>query len=267
MIPVLGVTYGRMKKQDVKYFIEKARSVHGDRYDYSKSVYINSRVPIVITCPEHGDFTIRAAKHLFGQKCRECANCDASKRYSKNISKFIEDARKVHGDKFDYSLVEYKNQDSRIKIICPVHGEFEQTAKDHVVRKIGCAECSREKNSGWTTSDWKKRVGGDGVLKLYYIECWSDTERFYKIGLTCKNKVEYRFHGKEKMPYNYRIINIIEGKVEDLVKLERKFKKQILNMHDKYAPKIQFSGSTYECFQGKFIPDFKEMFEGPQTLE
>ena len=72
------------------------------------------------------------------------------------------------------------------------HGVFEQRPKGHVVDGCGCAKCSREENSGWTTNDWKRKLKDGRVLKLYYIECWDDLERFYKIGLTCKNKIEDR---------------------------------------------------------------------------
>lgn len=64
---------------------------------------------------------------------------------------------------------------------------------------------------------------------------------------------------KDKMPYQYRIISQIAGNVEYLVKLERKFKRQIIDTNDRYTPKISFGGSTYECFKGKFVPNFEEI--------
>lgn len=258
MIPILGVIYGRMKKLTIEIFIDKAKKIHGNRYDYSKSEYINSRTQITITCPKHGDFFIKPIKHLCGRKCRKCSKEDCSKKQSKGLARFIEDSIKIHGNKYDYSLVEYVNQESRVKIICPSHGVFEQRAKGHVIQKCGCLKCCREKNSGWTTSDWEKRVSPNKVLKIYYIECWNENEHFYKIGLTCKNRVEDRLHGSYKMPYNYKIIKSVAGEVRDLVVLERKFKRQIIDLNDKYSPKMKFSGSTYECFGGKFIPDFGE---------
>lgn len=248
-----------MKKLDIEDFIRKAREIHGDKFDYSKSVYINSKTNTIVTCRKHGDFTIKPSKHLLGQGCQKCYNDRCSIRFTKSVDQFVEDARRVHGDKFDYSLVEYRNQYNPIKIICPIHGVFEQRPKGHVVDGCGCAKCSREENSGWTTNDWKRKLKDGRVLKLYYIECWDDLERFYKIGLTCKNKIEDRFCGTYKMPYNYRIIKSLSGDVEDLVKLERDLKRKIIDLGDKYLPKIKFSGCVYECFGGKFIPDFREI--------
>lgn len=155
-----------------------------------------------------------------------------------------------------YSLVIYENQCSRVKILCPNHGEFTQNAKSHTVSGSGCSKCARESNSGWTTKDWEKKLAKGGNLKLYYLECWNEDEQFYKIGLTSKDKIEDRFYGKEKMPYQYCIIKQIVGEVAELVKLERGFKKEIISLDDKYIPKIKFNGSTYECFKGKFLPDF-----------
>ena len=53
-------------------FIEKARKVHGDKYDYSKVKYINSRSKVCIICPEHGEFWQTPAKHLSGHGCAFC---------------------------------------------------------------------------------------------------------------------------------------------------------------------------------------------------
>ena len=247
-----------LSRQNIRYFVDKAKQVHGDRYDYSKSEYVNARTDILITCPRHGDFTIKPPKHLMGQKCYKCSKEDCSKELSKGLSGFIDDAIRIHGNKYDYSLVVYKNQDSRIKIICPQHGVFEQRAKNHLLGNA-CRKCYLEISGGWTTADWKKKVVGGKTLKLYYLQCWNNEEQFYKIGLTCKDRVEDRFHGVLKMPYEYRIINQVTGSIENLVKLERKFKKQIIDMGDKYLPKISFVGSTYECFKGKFIPNFEEV--------
>ena len=102
-------------------FIKRAREVHGDKYDYSKSVYTGYNNKITIICPVHGEFEQRASSHLEGYGCNLCI-CDA-KRLTKD--RFVELARKVHGDKYDYSKVEYTNNKSKVTIVCPIHGEFE----------------------------------------------------------------------------------------------------------------------------------------------
>ena len=116
-------------------FIEKARKVHGDKYDYSKVVYKNAITKVCIICPEHGEFWQEAYSHTKGCKCQACAG---SKKLT--TEEFIEKARKVHGDKYDYSKVEYKNNRTPICIICPEHGEFWQLPINHL-KGCGCKHC------------------------------------------------------------------------------------------------------------------------------
>lgn len=122
-------------------FITKARKTHGDRYDYSKVEYIDSKTKVCIICPEHGEFWQEPAAHVRGYKCPLCANINrgSKKRWSKE--KFIEEAIKVHGDKYGYSKVDYVNASTPITIICPIHGEFMQAPTNHLMGQ-GCPKCS-----------------------------------------------------------------------------------------------------------------------------
>jgi len=115
-------------------FIEKANIVH-NKYDYSLTNYINSRNKIKIICPIHGEFIIRANNHLLGIGCSKCSG------KNKNISEIIDDFNKIYDYKYDYSLVNnYKDKHSIIKIICPIHGEFEKIAYAHN-NGHGCPKC------------------------------------------------------------------------------------------------------------------------------
>jgi len=116
-------------------YIEKVRKVHGDKYDYSKTVYKNARSKVEIICPEHGVFKQGAYTHLRGGKCNDCSK---RKRYS--TATYIEQARKVHSDKYDYSKTVYSHSKSKVKIVCPEHGVFEQRASAHI-DGAGCAVC------------------------------------------------------------------------------------------------------------------------------
>ena len=119
---------------DRDYFIECARKIHGNKYDYSKVEYVNNRTKVCIICPEHGEFWQTTHNHLAGAGCGQCA-----KNYS-NKDLFIEKAKKIHGDKYDYSKVEYINNHTKVCIICPVHGEFWQTPNCHLNGQ-GCPKC------------------------------------------------------------------------------------------------------------------------------
>ena len=119
-------------------FIEKARKIHGNKYDYSKVFYINSKTSVIIICPIHGEFLQRPNNHLLGQGCPKCKAEKSARRSTRED--FIEKARKIHGDKYDYSKVVYINNSTPVIIICPEHGEFLQTPCSHLYGS-GCSKC------------------------------------------------------------------------------------------------------------------------------
>jgi len=144
-------TKGR-KRFGIDKFIMKAKNIHGDRYDYSKSIYVNADTRLIIICKDHGEFTQTPSKHLSGRGCGQCATIKNAKNMSLTTDKFIEKAKVVHGDKYDYSLVEYKNSQTKVKIICPKHGVFEQRPLNHLKPK-NCPKCMTRTNTPWTTED------------------------------------------------------------------------------------------------------------------
>ena len=127
----------KMSKEE---FIERAKKIHNNKYDYSKVEYVNCDTPVNIICPNHGEFKATPYNHLRGQRCPVCTNEDKSVRMADTKEEFIEKAKKIHGDKYDYSNVEYKNNRTKVKIICPKHGEFMQKPTDHL-RGHGCPTC------------------------------------------------------------------------------------------------------------------------------
>jgi len=200
------------KKLTNKEFIEKAKEIHGDKYDYSLTEYIGATNKVKIICKEHGvfeqiprshfiyegcpkcknekysfvklkskenyfkeikkihndDYTYLSdykniktklkikcnkcnniffqnpSKHLNGQGCPICGELKRIKSRSSTIEKFIEKAKKIHGDKYDYSLVKYLNAKTKVKIICSKHGVFEQIPDNHLANK-GCPKCRTSK--------------------------------------------------------------------------------------------------------------------------
>ena len=151
---------------DTKEFILRSKKVHGDKYDYSKSVYVNPRTDIIVTCKKHGDFLTRPYNHMGGAGCRKCADELNSLKYRKNKDEFIKKAKSIPGDKYDYSKVEYVNWKTKVIIICPVHGEFTQTPNSHL-NGNGCPKCGVKKRSDkakYTTEEFvelAKKVHGD----------------------------------------------------------------------------------------------------------
>ena len=126
-------------------FIKKAREVHGDKYEYSKTNYINANTKVCIICPEHGEFWQIPNSHISGSGCPKCVGKEQI-----TTEDFIKKAKEIHGDKYDYSKVVYKGVDTQVTIICPIHGEFQQTPYHHLNRKQGCPICNEsqmEKNT------------------------------------------------------------------------------------------------------------------------
>lgn len=61
-----------MKKNRKEKFLEQSKEVHGNRYDYSKVVYVDDETLVKIGCPEHGEFEQTPHKHLIGERCEKC---------------------------------------------------------------------------------------------------------------------------------------------------------------------------------------------------
>jgi hypothetical protein len=121
-------------------FIHKARSLHGNHYDYSKVEYIGSKVEVLIICPKHGEFYQKPNVHLQGSGCRKCGYEKNARSQTLGLEGFLKRAYEKHGDKFDYSKVEYIDAHTSVKIICPNHGIFSQ--KPYVHFGHGCPKCS-----------------------------------------------------------------------------------------------------------------------------
>lgn len=137
-----------MRKLTTQEFIEKAKQVHGDKYDYSKSDYINSRTKVCIICPEHGEFWQTGNAHLSGQNCPKCVGRDKSKQ--EVIQNFVT----THGNKYDYSEIpDSPKSHEKVPIICPKHGKFLQTVYNHSIGQ-GCPKCAIEKNAERQTYTW-----------------------------------------------------------------------------------------------------------------
>lgn len=125
-----------MKKLTTDEFIEKAIKIHGDFYDYSEVDYINTRTKVCIICPKHGRFWQTPNSHLSGKaECPICQN-----HFKVTAQEFIKRAKKIHGNKYIYSNLNYINTQEKVNIICPQHGVFSQKAESHLLGH-GCPQC------------------------------------------------------------------------------------------------------------------------------
>ena len=164
-------------------FISKANNIHKNRYDYSKVDYINAKTKITIICREHGEFQQTPSNHLSRFNCQKCAN-----NLKLNTTIFIEKAKQIHGDKYDYTKVNYINSNTQIIIICKVHGEFSQIPDFHINRKCGCPKCSNNVKSDLLEFIEKsKKIHNNkyDYSKVNYINNYTN------VVITCKKHGEF----------------------------------------------------------------------------
>ena len=131
-----------MEKKNKYDFISNANKIHNFKYDYSLVNYVNYKTKVKIICNKHGIFGQNRYIHIvLGRGCPKCGNIQSHITQTYSTDEFVDRAKLTHQDKYDYSLVEYKNDKSKIKIICPIHGVFEQTPFSHLINKSGCRIC------------------------------------------------------------------------------------------------------------------------------
>jgi hypothetical protein len=125
-------------------FIEKARQAHGDKYNYSQVIYKSNVGKVRIGCPIHGYFEQRAAAH-YESGCYECGKVAIGAGAFKGLTGFIEEARTIHGDSYDYSQTNYTGNQTRLAINCPKHGPFTLLPTSHLLLGAGCPKCNPPK--------------------------------------------------------------------------------------------------------------------------
>lgn len=235
------------QKLGTEGFIERAILIFGTTYDYSLVEYKNKDTKVKIICKIHGIFEQRPGQHIHRkQGCPTCGKLKCKKAITKTTPQFIKEAILIHGNKFDYSLVEYKNSQIPITIICPIHGEFNQRPNDHLQGK-GCEKCK-----GLITSKQEiqqlidnPEIGNTNTI-LYFLNLYDENELFYKVGITTQRSVEARFSNNNEFPYNFKIIGTEEMTLVQAKKREIKYIEE--NSKYKYTPRKTFSGHT-ECFK------------------
>ena len=128
-----------VKRKTTEQIIIEFIDIHGDLYLYDKVNYINKRTHVLIGCKSHGYFKQLSSNHLTGKGCKTCA----INKLKTTIEQFIEKSLKIYGDNvYDYSLVIYINNKTKVKIGCKIHDYyFEQTPENHLLGCEGCLKC------------------------------------------------------------------------------------------------------------------------------
>jgi hypothetical protein len=166
----------------IEKFIKKAEEIHGDKFDYSLVKINGVYNKVKIICPIHGIFEQSPNAHFRGYDCVYCGRLKANKTHTLNNEKFIKKAKEIHGDKYDYSLVKYISAKIKVKIICSIHGIFEQTPTIHThkTNKSGCSFCSGTKKL--TTEEFiEKAINLHGDRYYYSLVEYKKNNKRVKI--------------------------------------------------------------------------------------
>lgn len=240
------------------YIKAKLSKIHGGKYAYDNMVYTSCRDYIIVTCKEHGDFKVLYTNHLKGRGCKFCAGDLKSSMFRKSSSEFIEQAKQVHGNRYDYSKVVYHNNRKQVIIGCEVHGEFLQAPVVHL--RAGCPKCgdleaTKKKLAkgvcGFSRSSYSATTDNS---YLYLIRISKGLEVFYKVGIT--KDLQARFKGLcSKTGYAISFLFFKEFDASSAFYLEKELHKQFKQF--KITPSLKFSGYT-ECFSKVSIKDFLE---------
>jgi protein-arginine kinase activator protein McsA len=130
-------------KMTTQIFVNKSLERHGDRYDYTLTQYVKSNTKVTILCHLHGPFNQRPNDHLTGNGCPECGQLLRQQNRKISWADMLNRFHQIHGDKYDYTNVSYKDISTHITIACKIHGEFTQIPNNHL-QGLGCYRCGRE---------------------------------------------------------------------------------------------------------------------------
>lgn len=209
--PTCAIDQGRVTKDD---FIERSKVIHGDEYDYSQVEFDRLESLVTIVCKKHGRFRQRANSHLQGNKCKKCFH----EKSRLTVDEFINNAKQVHGDKYDYSKVVYVGNKTPVEIICPKHGAFWQKPNTHVSSTNGCMLCNESK--GERAVEMVLRKYGINFIREYRIYPHLYRYDFYLPGFN----IFIEFHGHQ----HYFPVEIFGGEEEHLRVKERDATKALL---------------------------------------
>lgn len=170
-------------------FIIKASMTHGGYYSYEKSVKVNEKNQITITCPKHGDFEQNLYSHMTGANCLKCNTDKRKNMFKLPLEEFIKRANIVHNSKYDYSKVEYNNTGEKIIIICPIHGEFSQFASGHLIG-YGCKVCAVKKRTLTTEKFIERSKEKHGDFYDYSKVNYTDSRE--KVTIICPKHGEFQ---------------------------------------------------------------------------
>lgn len=182
------------RKLTQQEFLDRAKEIHGDKYDYSKSVCIGSNSKITVTCLVHGDWQLDARSHLRGNGCQRCANQSKANLTSQIARReFVDKANKVHNNFYSYEKFIYRTNREKGVVSCRLHGDYLQTPNSHLAG-AGCRECGiisystpKREKAAQTFIERAQKVHGDvyDYAETVYIKART------KVSINCRKHGRY----------------------------------------------------------------------------
>ena len=227
-----------IKRKEI--FLASANNLHDNKYTYDLSTFVNTSSSLVITCPIHGEFIQAVRDHIFGCGCQKCAAVSMSV----GLDEFIRRSVEAHGYKYDYSLVDYTKSSSKVTIICPDHGKFEQLAASHM-NGNKCFECSADLRH-WNYKAYcdknEEFANTDG--KLYLLKLSNAEESFLKVGVS--TGFTGRLSNYRKDGFVVEVLATVDDIAKNISTMEAELLGHIKKIGYKYNPTTKFAGRT-EC--------------------
>lgn len=221
------------RKSTLENFIIQAKKIHNNKYDYSLVEYKNTNTKVSIICPIHGKFTQQPADHISGHGCFKCGHTETGGILT--TAQFVEKATKVHGIRYSYSKSVYIRSKFKLIITCPYHGDFVQTASDHL-NGNGCQTCGQNRKRA-------KYFSKPTILYYVYFPAFNA----YKIGITLESRgISKRFNTEKGLTYKI-ITSTIYSTGKEAFEQEQKILKEH-SQHRYSGPKFLNKGGESECF-------------------
>jgi predicted RNA-binding Zn-ribbon protein involved in translation (DUF1610 family) len=249
------------KQVTTRDFIKRARELHGDKYDYSKTVYVSATTPITIICPEHGEFQQRPVNHTMGRGCRDCAG-----NKPLTVAKFIERAQTKHGSRYDYSQVAFEGVENKITIICPEHGPFEQRVMTHL-KGFNCPKCGRVSVAGKLGHSMDRFLSD---ARNAHGDKYDYSGVEYKNALS-KVKINCPIHGAFLQTPASHVRGVACSKCSDLIAADKRrlsTEEFVARARDVHGDKYDYSKSEYVTSHGKveiICPEHGSFWQSPAT--
>jgi Protein of unknown function (DUF723) len=249
-----------------KYALEKAISIHGEKYDYSEVNFSNDlKEPVSIICKVHGEFKQLWGNHVGIHNQNGCPTCarDSTKEKQKlGLKSFVKKARTAHGKKYDYSKCDYKSAHEKVTIICKKHGEFRCTPANHWSNKVGCPNCIRKNPSKGETiiANWLDKNKIPYTYQKSYSDLWWKSKKgrlkydffipSFKLLIEYDGEHHYKDFSWSKSINGKKRLN--EQKIKDRLKNEYAHKNNINLLRIKYDQNIDEELSKIFISQNRF---------------